>query len=138
MTFADTWETAGGGADRTEYYRTWRTKLGIGAVTDLDQIEYRYRGGEPVPVAVIELGTADWGPAGGFLDPECPGSFPARVAPTRGQGVVLRLVAKALGVPFYGVVTLTDQVEVFHVWNFSAGRYRVMTQVEYVAWLRQL
>lgn len=138
MTFADTWETAGGGADRTEYYRTWRTKLGLGAVTDVDQIEYRFRDGVPVPVAVIELGTAEYGPKAGMLDASHPSSFPARLNAGRGQGRVLRHLAGALGVPFFGVLMLKDQVEVFHVWCFGPTWYQVMTQTEYVRWLRQL
>lgn len=132
MTFHKNWEKAGGAA-RTEFYRTWRTKQGLCCVGDTDQIEYRYKGGELTIVAVLEMGVADWGPEDGMLV-----SFLARVSPERPQGALLRLVAEKLGVPLYGVLLLKDQVEAFHCWNLNTMAYRFMGQKAYVEWLGSL
>ena len=138
MTFHKNWSKGEGGEARTEFYRTWRTNIGVGAVCDVDQIEYRYINGEIIPVAVIEIGVADYGPPPGLLDESHPNSFPARLNPRRGQGALLRLVAEKLNVCFYGVLLLKDQTEQFHCWNFTKGRYRMMTTQEYVNWLGSL
>ena len=63
----DNWEKEGG-ESRTEFYRSWRTKVGIASVSDVDQVEYVMRGGDAVPVAIIELSVADYGPPPGFFD----------------------------------------------------------------------
>lgn len=139
MSFHKNWEASEGGESRTEFYRTWRTKLGLGAVGDIDQIEYRFsRTGELVPVAVIEIGVADYGPPPGLLDPANSNSFPSRLGKNRPQGRLLRLVAERLDVCFYGVLLLKDQVEEFHVWNFTRDRNMIMTRRQYEGWLHQL
>ena len=138
MSFHENWEKSEGGEARTEFYREWRTKLGLGAVGDVDQIEYRYVNGDLTPVAVIELGVADYGPPPGLLDANHPNSFPARLRNGRGQGTLLRMVAEKLGVCFYGVLVLKDQTEIFHCWNFTKEKYRMMTRDQYVQWLGSL
>lgn len=133
MTFKDNWEDAGGEA-RTEFYRTWRTKLGMGCVSDIDQVEYAWTNGKVVPVAVIELGVADFGPFPKFLD-----QVLGKVAQTRGQGAINHMVANGLGVEFWVVVLRKGDTDNFWVYNLSSpSGWHKWTKLQYVAWLSRL
>lgn|GEM_PF-2944234 len=139
MTYNDNWSKAGG-ADRTEFYRTWRTQLGHGAVGDADQVEYTIISDEPVPVAVLELSVADpeWchpDPSPLFLE-----KVLDKLATTRPQGMMLRHLAERLQVPLYAVVPILDEIDRgFWVYNVTASRgWRHMSPPEYVGWLRHI
>lgn len=137
--FADSWEDHGGGEERTQEYRSWRTKLGVCCVVDIDQVEYRYIKGVHTPVAVFELGTARYGPEPAFLDYDCPRSFPARLAPERPQGHALRRAAYDFDVPAFGICYLEGDLSTFWVWNLEDMLTSwKMTQPQYVGWLRRL
>ena len=133
MTFKTNWEAAGG-EERTEFYRTWRTKLGMGCVSDIDQVEYTWTNGKVVPVAVIELGVADFGPFPQFLD-----QVLEKVAQTRGQGAINHMVANGLGVEFWVVVLKRGYTDNFWVYNLSNPKgWHKWTKLQYVAWLSRL
>lgn len=139
MTLNENWERAGG-EERTEFYRTWRTGLGFGSVGDADQIEYAFRGGRVVPVAVIELSVADpeWchpDPSSLFLE-----KVLEKVGQARAQGRMLRHVSEAIEAPLYIVVVILDDLDAgYWVYNVTAERgWRKMAPGEFVGWLRAL
>ena len=115
MTFNQNWSKESG-ADRTEEYRTWRTRLGFGAVGDIDQIEYSAIDGRPL--LFIELCVAD------RKSEACPAGVPRGYAPSeaffaqveekvgdRPQGRMFRYISKALAVPMLLVVYIKHELE---------------------------
>ena len=139
MTFNENWGKEDG-ESRTREYRDWRTVQGLPAVCDADQIEYRMVDGEAVPVAVIELSVADMQSEdhpggvreGADLSPRFLEAVEAKVAPTRGQGMILRLLAEKLGCPLFVVVYIRGRIE-RGVWVHRAGRdgWRKLTLEKY-------
>ena len=130
----DNWEKEGG-ESRTEFYRSWRTKVGIASVSDVDQVEYVMRGGDAVPVAIIELSVADYGPPPGFFD----AILHEKLSEARGQGKVLRLLAERLKVDLYGLILLKDNTSDFWLYNITKARgWKRMTEREFVQWLGRI
>ena len=107
------------GEDRTELYRDWRrSNFGNNRyVFDVDQIEYRFRNGEPEPVAIIELTRSDF-----------KSSDPAKLLTAvlgrikdKAHGKMLNLVAAALGVHAY-IVCFEKDLSTFYVYNLTDDR----------------
>lgn len=116
MTLNQNWEREPG-ESRTEEYRRWRTRLGFGAVSDVDQIEYLSDDGRPV--MAIELCVADrrspdyeagvkpgHPPSDGFF-----AAVEGKVGPGRPQGRLARYLTRALGIPLLLVVYIRGELE---------------------------
>ena len=116
MTLNSNWDKVGGEA-RTEEYRTWRTKLEVGAVGDIDQVEYDAETGRPR--AFIELCVADMEgeehPGGVKNGGEPSDNFfaavEAKVADMRPQGRMTRYIAGELKIPIYLVVYIYGHLD---------------------------
>lgn len=146
MTLNQNWSREGG-ESRTEEYRTWRTKLGFGAVCDVDSVEYRGRDGHPL--LTIELCVADRRsdacPAG-----VAPGLTPSpaffdqvveKVSGERAQGRFRSYLTQALGVPFLLVVYIKGELEA-GLWvrrmDSPSSSWEALTLEEYARRLRQM
>lgn len=146
MTLTQNWSRQSGD-DRTEEYRSWRTTVGIAGVCDVDQVEYRFMGGELRPVAVVEVCVADGRsneiPRG--VPDGCPPSqnfllaVEAKVSTDRPQGKTLRLISERLGVPLLLVVFVRGRIrDGFWVHRVGRSGWRHMSQDEYLSRLRRL
>ena len=93
MTLNSNWDKVGGEA-RTEEYRTWRTKLEVGAVGDIEDEEH--------PGGVRNGGH----PSENFL-----AAVEAKVADTRPQGRMARYIAGELKIPIYLVVYIYGHLD---------------------------
>jgi len=90
-----------GWADKAAPYKSWRYQWNVSGVHDVDQIEWR----GDYPVAVLELTT----------NPTIDQKVKNRIAHRlwyEFSGKKLRHVAKALGVPFYIVLTTNNAEEI--------------------------
>ena len=90
-----------GWADKAAPYKSWRYQWNVSGVHDVDQIEWR----GDYPVALLELTT----------NPIINQAVKDRVAHRlwyQFSGKKLRYVAKALGVPFYIVLTTNNAEEI--------------------------
>jgi len=129
MTLNENWKNEGGEA-RTEDYRTWRTNMGTAGVCDTDQIEYRFVGDKLVPMAVIELCVADYGPKA--EDPDewerFKAKLEAKVSRDRCQGKLLRLLAKSLNTPLLLVCYVKGKLD-DGVWVKQVGASKGWTQM---------
>ena len=151
MTLNGNWSRASG-ESRTEEYRTWRTQLRVGAVTDVDQIEYRGRDGEPL--LIVELCVAD------RQSEACPAGVPSGQAPSpgffreverkvaadRAQGRCLSRLMARLEVPVLLVVYIKGELDA-GVWvrrldlysaTFYSATWQAMPLAEYARRLQLL
>jgi len=121
-----------------EKYKDWHRTLGDDLFAmDLDQIEVRYRNGSPVPVAFIELTSAD------DLS-RCENGSKLmldifdRLSPGKMQGAVLLWMAKCLGIPAY-IVVFQEDLQAFAVRRLGRkDRWHFGTADQYADWLRKL
>lgn len=143
MTLNGNWSRVGG-EQRTEEYRRWRTTLGFGAVSDVDQVEYCAIDGRPV--LAIELCVADrrsedcpagipdgCGPSAGFLD-----AVERKVSEERPQGRFTRYFMHALGIPVLLLVYINGELDA-GVWVKRIdieSPWRAMTLAEFESRLR--
>jgi hypothetical protein len=122
--------------DRTAPYRDWRWRLGGGLyVNDIDQVEWRLRGGQITPVAVLELtrvnGTMPV-PAR-YLD-----NILQRICHRDPQGRVAVEIADRLVVCAYLVLWRWDLSE-FWCYNLTDGKgWQHWNRQQYQAWLKAL
>ena len=123
MTFNGNWQRQSG-EERTEEYRTWRTTLGVGAVCDIDQIEYNYQTGKPI--MIIEICVADLQdedhPGGVREDSQpSPRFFDAieagKLSPDRPQGRLLRYMAQTFNVPLLRLVYVKGRFDRVWLWS---------------------
>lgn len=132
--------------DRCAGYRDWRLGFGDGCyVADVDQVEWRIRGGVLVPVATLELTRLD----GEMLHPKAylAGTLRRRFPPegsseaNKGHGFQTHHavnVAKKLGVPCFVVIFKWDLTH-FWVYNLSDRRgWWEMDKERYERWIRML
>ena len=135
MTFKSNWQKVSG-ADSTEFYRTWRTKLGprYCCVSDIDQAEYIWVDDKVVPVAIIEIGVATYGPNPAYLEEAL-----RKVAKTRGQGAINLMVATLLDVEFWLVILRNGVLDRFWVHNITnPTTWYEWNEEQYKAWLLRL
>lgn len=121
--------------DRSMPYRQWRwdAKTSGCYVQDIDQIEYRFKDGVLVPVAVIELTSSE----GHTMDDGLRKAIVDRFA-TTGQGKLLREVAKGLKCKAWAVLHGADMTELW-VYNLTDVRgWWQMTPERYREWLTSL
>lgn len=123
--------------DRLKDYRGWRWGAGGREllVTDLDQIEYAFVDGEPIPVAVLELSRVDG-------DVKVPPSYLRavldRFQKRDAQGKVSCHLASRLGCKCWIVLFRYDLSE-FWVFNLSDSRgWWNLSQPVYERWLERL
>lgn len=131
MKLSPNWNREGGG-DRTEEYRRWRNECGFGAVSDVDQLEYQFATGRPsvvVELCVADRASADI-PAGVPEHATAPSraffeGCERKVSPERGQGRVLRHLARTFEVPILLVCYIRGELESGGVWvkEVDSDRY---------------
>lgn len=103
--------------DRGKIYRDWHRGLPRTLLaTDVDTIEWRYRGGKLVPVAVIEITRVD---NGGIVNDDYLWNIINRFDNQSIQGDAARMVAEALRVPAYLVLFRQDCSE---FWLYKLSR----------------
>ena len=122
--------------DRTLDYRLWRFNMPRGLyTTDVDQVEWRVRDGEMVPVAILELTRID-----GDRTP-VPNYFKAildRYEKRDSQKHTITHIASRLGVDAFIVAYLEDLSE-FMLYNLSESTgWEHMDKDTYQDWIKQL
>lgn len=118
--------------DRAAIYRQWRMELGLGAVTDVDQVEWR----NGQPVAVLELTRVD-NPNGKAMPPQYFDAILKRFDDDA-QGRLACQVAERFGVHAW-IVAFHKSLQVFWVYNLSERRgWWKLDQSRYVAWLKSM
>ena len=117
-----------GWQDKTASYRAWRYQWNIGAVHDVDQVEWR----NGKPVAVLELTSND------TVNNHVKHAIAHRLW-TQFSGRSLRKVAKGLGVPFF-IVLLTPDLQEFAVCKLDNpdAEWLDFSKEEYRLWLSSL
>lgn len=126
--------------DRMAAYREWRHDLGDGMFcADVDQVEWRVKAGQLVPVATIELSRLD----GEMLYPEKYLEATLRKRwPRTGERSFQRqhseYVARRLGVPCFFVIVKWD-LTTFWIYNLTNDEgWWTVDQEDYIKWLRSL
>jgi hypothetical protein len=121
--------------DRLAAYRTWRYSIGKDRhyVLDVDQVEYRLRGGKLVPVAVLEMTRADVAGA----DPDRKLLHDIRTRSTW-QREALEHIATLLGVPLYIVVYHAHLEEYFILAATGVELAHIIGRKRYADWLEAL
>lgn len=123
------------GEARESIYRDWRWDLGFGVVSNVDQVEWRYIGGVPDPVAIIEVTMRE------NLGFPPPGDYFRRILGRYNketQGVLAKRLAERLDVSCY-IVVYQDDLAAFWIHNWSkGGGWYERDQDGYVRWLQQL
>ena len=122
--------------DRTLDYRLWRFNMPRGLyTTDVDQVEWRIRDGEMVPVAILELTRVD-----GDRTP-VPNYFKAildRYEKRDSQKHTITHIASKLGVDAFIVAYLEDLSE-FVLYNLSKPTgWEYMGKDTYQDWIKAL
>lgn len=122
--------------DRARPYRDWHRNLGAQyACSDVDSIEWRWRNGEPVPVAVIEITMADndVNVCQKYLD-----AIIDRYENRDKQAALTRKVAIALGVNAYILLYRRNMMQ-FWLYNLSEKTgWSVMNNKQMSDFLRKL
>jgi hypothetical protein len=122
--------------DRLRDYRQWRFGLGNGCyVADVDQVEWRLRDGERVPVALFEMSRVD----GNVSVPDTYlKAVLVRLLERDQQGHAAKTFAKALGCKAWIVLFRWDMTE-FWVYNLTDDRGWWRMGIEhYRRWLEGL
>tara|TARA_Y100000310_G_C20692943_1_gene823544 strand:+ start:1756 stop:2229 length:474 start_codon:yes stop_codon:yes gene_type:complete len=136
----DDWE------QRDRAYQEWRHGKGSAALCaqDLDCVEYRYMGGHPIPVAVLELTRIDSLKA--TLDGQQVISIPPQTyfdriieRYGRGQGKAVMAMAQRLNCCAY-IVGYTEDLSIFHVFNLHRPHFgwKRWSQDQYWDWIKGL
>lgn len=119
--------------DRVADYRAWRWGLGHKLYcSDVDFLEWRHVNGTVRPAGIIELTRVDGAER---LPDTYLESIIKRIFIRDAQGVVIRSVALALGVPLF-VVAFRHDLSEFWVWDGYRWDYKMRDAYEY--WLRRL
>ena len=127
--------------DRTLDYRKWRLNLPRGLyTTDVDQVEWRIRNGEMIPVALLELTRIDKKDGYALRTPS-PKYFAAildRYENRDTQKKTITHLADKLEIDAY-IVGYLENLSEFYVYNLSkGGEWETYSETKYKGWLSML
>lgn len=122
-------------AEGLDEYKRWRIALGVGAVWDVDQVEWRWVDGDLRPVAVIELTTV--APGFVFADADHTHRYLAKVVERydKGQGQNALTVADGLNVNAWVVLWMPEMRTFFRYCLSFPTQWERLAIYEYKRWL---